>query len=469
MRRRMFHVKHWASLCEPVVEQLEIAAKYAGYIERQKDEVERAAHYENLKLPAELDYMQVTALSIEVRQKLNKHRPETLGLASRISGVTPAAISLLLVHLKKSRFKGFADAADRGEAGGMSLELDLPRRGAGRARPGARATARSPGSCSYLDLLAEMEQGLQPDRRARPGRDADPAPARQPGRGRPAAARRPDRPAGALAGRRVGRRPARRGDRHLLPGDPGRLRGHGRQEGGLHPAGGGAAAAAQPARRARPGRAAGRTPTTWSAPAPSPRWPTSSRWSARGAGGRRRLDGHEGQAPGRRRSRPCRRTWQCFTWNNWRCRGWTPSAASSGCGRVAAGTLTYTRRSTVRHLPGASMFGVADYGAFVAAIIIFLAIPGPGNLALITSTGKGGIRGGLAATFGVIAGDQVLMWAAVAGVAALLAGLPGRLPRRPVAGRGLPGLAGRQDAAGQAGRQADPEHRAAPLLPARLR
>lgn len=70
------------------------------------------------------------------------------------------------------------------------------------------------------------------------------------------------------------------------------------------------------------------------------------------------------------------------------------------------------------------MFGVADYGAFVAAIILFLAIPGPGNLALITSTSKGGIRGGLAATFGVIGGDQVLMWAAVAGVATLLATYP---------------------------------------------
>jgi leucine efflux protein len=70
------------------------------------------------------------------------------------------------------------------------------------------------------------------------------------------------------------------------------------------------------------------------------------------------------------------------------------------------------------------MFGVADYGAFVAAIIVFLAIPGPGNLALITSTGKGGIRGGLAATLGIIAGDQVLMWAAVAGVAALLIAYP---------------------------------------------
>jgi leucine efflux protein len=70
------------------------------------------------------------------------------------------------------------------------------------------------------------------------------------------------------------------------------------------------------------------------------------------------------------------------------------------------------------------MFGIADYGAFVAAIVLFLAIPGPGNLALITSTGKGGIRGGLAATLGVIAGDQVLMWMAVAGVAALLGAYP---------------------------------------------
>ncbi|MDB5872343.1 MAG: gidA [Ramlibacter sp.] len=95
-------------LLEPVIEQIEIAAKYSGYITRQKDEVERSAHYEHLKLPADIDYLQVTALSFEVRQKLNKHRPETLGLASRISGVTPAAISLLLVHLKKTRFKGFA-------------------------------------------------------------------------------------------------------------------------------------------------------------------------------------------------------------------------------------------------------------------------------------------------------------------------------------------------------------------------
>nr|MDP2190029.1 LysE family transporter [Rhodoferax sp.] len=70
------------------------------------------------------------------------------------------------------------------------------------------------------------------------------------------------------------------------------------------------------------------------------------------------------------------------------------------------------------------MFGIADYGAFVVAIIVFLLIPGPGNLALITSTGKGSIKGGLAATLGVILGDQVLMWLAVAGVAALLSAYP---------------------------------------------
>ena len=70
------------------------------------------------------------------------------------------------------------------------------------------------------------------------------------------------------------------------------------------------------------------------------------------------------------------------------------------------------------------MFGIVDYGAFVAAIVVFLAIPGPGNLALLSSTGKGGIRGGLAATLGLITGDQILMWMAVAGVAAMLAAYP---------------------------------------------
>ena len=70
------------------------------------------------------------------------------------------------------------------------------------------------------------------------------------------------------------------------------------------------------------------------------------------------------------------------------------------------------------------MFGIADYGAFVVAFIILLFIPGPGNLAIITSTTKGGLKGGLAATLGLMAGDQVLMWLAVAGVAAVLAAYP---------------------------------------------
>ncbi len=70
------------------------------------------------------------------------------------------------------------------------------------------------------------------------------------------------------------------------------------------------------------------------------------------------------------------------------------------------------------------MFGITDYGAYVLAFIVFLAIPGPGNLALLVSTAKGGVRGGLMATLGVIAGDQVLIWAAVAGLATLLLNFP---------------------------------------------
>jgi tRNA uridine 5-carboxymethylaminomethyl modification enzyme len=93
---------------DAVIEQAEIAIRYAGYIDKQNDEVQRAQALEQLALPAELDYAQVSALSFEVRQKLSRHRPTTLGQASRISGVTPAAVSLLLVHLKKGRFKGFA-------------------------------------------------------------------------------------------------------------------------------------------------------------------------------------------------------------------------------------------------------------------------------------------------------------------------------------------------------------------------
>jgi len=86
-----------------VVEQVEIVARYSGYIQRQKEEVGRAEAFESLVLPPELDYMQVAALSMEARQTLSRLRPQTLGLASRLSGITPAAISLLLIHLKRHR------------------------------------------------------------------------------------------------------------------------------------------------------------------------------------------------------------------------------------------------------------------------------------------------------------------------------------------------------------------------------
>jgi tRNA uridine 5-carboxymethylaminomethyl modification enzyme len=98
---------------ETVKEQLQIQLKYAGYIDRQAKEIERHEGNENLPLPADMDYMEVQALSIEVRQKLNKHKPETMGQASRISGVTPAALSLLLVHLKKGDLKRAADQGNR--------------------------------------------------------------------------------------------------------------------------------------------------------------------------------------------------------------------------------------------------------------------------------------------------------------------------------------------------------------------
>ena len=91
---------------EKVAEQVETQAKYHGYIERQRDEIGRNRQFESLSLPTELDYREVRGLSVEVQQKLNQHKPETMAQASRISGITPAAISLLLVHLKR----GFLDA-----------------------------------------------------------------------------------------------------------------------------------------------------------------------------------------------------------------------------------------------------------------------------------------------------------------------------------------------------------------------
>jgi len=90
---------------EQIAEQVEIQFKYAGYIERQQAEIDKQMRHEETSLPDDLDYMQVQGLSNEVRQKLHAQRPETIGMASRISGVTPAAISLLLVHLKKRQYQ----------------------------------------------------------------------------------------------------------------------------------------------------------------------------------------------------------------------------------------------------------------------------------------------------------------------------------------------------------------------------
>ena len=100
-----------ASFKAVVAEQVEVTAKYSGYIDRQRSEIDRAAHYEHLKLPTDMDYLKVQALSFEARQTLTKHRPETLGLASRISGITPATVSLLLVYLKKSLWKSSAPSS----------------------------------------------------------------------------------------------------------------------------------------------------------------------------------------------------------------------------------------------------------------------------------------------------------------------------------------------------------------------
>jgi tRNA uridine 5-carboxymethylaminomethyl modification enzyme len=88
-------------LLAQIKEQVEIGVKYQGYIDRQAGEIERNGAHENTRLPEGIDYAEVRGLSFEARQKLTQHRPETIGQASRISGITPAAISLLMVHLKR--------------------------------------------------------------------------------------------------------------------------------------------------------------------------------------------------------------------------------------------------------------------------------------------------------------------------------------------------------------------------------
>lgn len=95
---------------EVVAQQVEVGAKYLGYIQKQIDEVQQHAAQEEMKLPAALDYREVRALSIEAQQRLNLHKPETIGHASRISGITPADISLLLVHLKRGLKKSLCEA-----------------------------------------------------------------------------------------------------------------------------------------------------------------------------------------------------------------------------------------------------------------------------------------------------------------------------------------------------------------------
>ncbi|HET8791894.1 MAG TPA: tRNA uridine-5-carboxymethylaminomethyl(34) synthesis enzyme MnmG, partial [Modicisalibacter sp.] len=88
---------------QAVAEQVQIRAKYQGYIERQQGEIDKLKRHEATPLPADLDYHRVEGLSNEIRQKLSTARPETLAQAGRISGVTPAAVSILLIHLKKRR------------------------------------------------------------------------------------------------------------------------------------------------------------------------------------------------------------------------------------------------------------------------------------------------------------------------------------------------------------------------------
>ena len=143
-----------------VIEQAEIAVKYAGYIDKQNDEVERAAAFEGLKLPADLDYAQVQALSFEVRQKLQRHQPQTLGQASRISGVTPAAVSLLLVHLKKNRGRTFKTSASASLTASASATATATATATANANANANEHANAnAGADAGVDAYAGTEDG----------------------------------------------------------------------------------------------------------------------------------------------------------------------------------------------------------------------------------------------------------------------------------------------------------------------
>jgi tRNA uridine 5-carboxymethylaminomethyl modification enzyme len=96
---------------EQLAAQINVQAKYTGYIDRQSEEIERQARHEDTRLPADLNYMEVLGLSNEVRQRLSEARPTTLGQAGRVPGITPAALSLLLVHMKRRALAGRAQSA----------------------------------------------------------------------------------------------------------------------------------------------------------------------------------------------------------------------------------------------------------------------------------------------------------------------------------------------------------------------
>jgi tRNA uridine 5-carboxymethylaminomethyl modification enzyme len=108
LRRPEVDIQHLLSFVEDgdsiddaVVEQVEIQSKYEGYLARQQTDIDKALRYDSLKLPADFNYTEVSGLSNELVEKLQRQRPETLGQASRMQGMTPAAVSLLLVYLKK--------------------------------------------------------------------------------------------------------------------------------------------------------------------------------------------------------------------------------------------------------------------------------------------------------------------------------------------------------------------------------
>ena len=122
------------SCSRQIKEQIEIGIKYQGYIDRQAGEIERNEAHENTRLPEGLDYAEVRGLSFEARQKLTQFRPETIGQASRISGITPAAISLLMVHLKRGLGPSFDETRRtrrRQHAGGA---MTVSQKGSGAAK-----------------------------------------------------------------------------------------------------------------------------------------------------------------------------------------------------------------------------------------------------------------------------------------------------------------------------------------------